>query len=223
MSRISRLDRTQVTPEIAAALRQSLCPARQRAQHVPRHGPSARDLRHHAGALWRGAQYRHGLHQAQGTDHRPHQPGQRHALLPGQPHHSRPRSGLDRRPARPSRRLASRAKTLPPPKKPPFAWPRPSPATPTPSATSNSPSCAASTPKAKSSSCSAPSASSTTSTASTTPSKCSPPNPAKAAARRTRQNSCRDPEAFPLSRTHSEMAGHRDRDSFAHANNKGAH
>ena len=70
-----------------------------------------------------------------------------------------------------------------PPKRPPCAWPRPSPATPTPSATSSSPSCAASTRKARLWNCSAPSASSTTSTDSTTPSRWSQPNPAKAAAR----------------------------------------
>ena len=67
--------------------------------------------------------------QPEGADHRPHQPGERDALLPGQPHHPGPQPGLDATtnwrtwPSGPS------ARTLPPPKKPHCAWPRPSPAT----------------------------------------------------------------------------------------------
>ena len=176
-----------MSPEICRPLRQGFCPARQRAQHVPRHGPPARNLRHHAGAFRRGAQYRHGFHQAQRADHRPHQPGERDALLPRQPHHSRSQPRLDRRSALPPRRLVPAATTSRLPKRPRCVSPKPSPATPTPSPTSSLPSCAASTPKAKSSSCSAPSASSTTSTASTMRSKWSRPSPAKAAAIRRKK------------------------------------
>ena len=75
------------------------------------------------------------------------------------------------------------ARILPPRKKPPCAWPKPSPAMPTRSATISSPTCAASTLKVKSWNCSAPSGSLTTSTALTMPFRCNPPNPVKAAAR----------------------------------------
>ena len=108
MSRISRLDRSEVTPDIAALYDKAFA---QRGNvpnmfRVMAHRPG--DLRHHAGALCRGAQHRHRLHQAQRADHRPHQPGECDSLLPGQPHHSGQRPGMDRRSACPPGRLATR-------------------------------------------------------------------------------------------------------------------
>ena len=187
MSRISRLDRSEVTPGMAALYDKAFA---QRGNvpnmfRVMAHRPEIfATMQAHFGAVLNTGTV---SNQAEGTDHRPHQPGEPDALLPGQPHHSGQRAGLERRPTGAPGGVARSARTLPPPKRPPCGWPRPSPATPTRSATSSLPSCAASTPKARLWSCSAPSACSTTSTASTTPCGWSRPSPARAAARRRRR------------------------------------
>jgi len=100
MSRISRLDRSEVTTEMAARCDKALA---QRGNVPTRFGswPTGRrssrpckPLR--GGDRSGGALHRHGLDTLEGVDHRSHQPGERHALLPGRPHHPGPETGMDR-------------------------------------------------------------------------------------------------------------------------------
>ncbi len=105
MSRISRLDRSEVTPDMAALYDKAFA---QRGNvpnmfRVMAHRPEI--FCHHAGALRRGAQYRDCLYETERADYRPHQPGERDALLPGQPHDSGQGAGMDRRATGPSGRV----------------------------------------------------------------------------------------------------------------------
>jgi len=101
MSRISRLDRSEVTTEMAARCDKALA---QRGNvpntfRVMAHRPEifATMQAHFAAVIVRGgALHRHGLDTLEGVDHRSHQPGERHALLPGRPHHPGPETGMDR-------------------------------------------------------------------------------------------------------------------------------
>ena len=183
MSRISRLDRSEVTPDMAA-LYDKVFAQRGNVPNMFRvmaHRPEIfATMQAHFGAVLNTGTVSTKLKEliivrTSQVNETPYCLAS-HTILARRP-------GLDRRPARAPGRVAAAATTLRPRKRPRCAWPKPSPATPTPSATSSSPSCAASTPKARSWNCSAPSGSSTTSTASTTPCRWSRPSPARADAR----------------------------------------
>ena len=67
MSRISRLDRSEVASEIAALYDKAFAQTGKRAEYVSRDGAPARNLLHHAGALCCGPQHGDGLDQTQRT------------------------------------------------------------------------------------------------------------------------------------------------------------
>ena len=113
MSRISRLDRSQVTPEIAA-LYDKVFAQRGNVPNMFRvmaHRPEIfATMQAHFAAVLNTGTVSTKLKEL--IIVRTSQVN-RHPLLPGQPHHSRPQPGLDRRPARPPRRLAAARRLYP--------------------------------------------------------------------------------------------------------------
>ena len=86
MPRISRLDRSEVCPELRARLRQVPPRPRQRPVLLPHARAPPGDFPHGHRAHGRRPQNRHAPHQAQRARRRPHLAAQLHGLLPRQPH-----------------------------------------------------------------------------------------------------------------------------------------
>jgi len=129
MSRISRLDRSQVTPE-TAALYDKVFAQRGNVPNMFRvmaHRPEifATMQAHFSAVLNTGTVST----KTEGTDHRPHEQLKRDALLPGQPHRPGQEAGAGPASRLPICRVVPARRLSAPLRKQLCGWQRPSPAT----------------------------------------------------------------------------------------------